>query len=135
MNKEIYTTDIRKDIKKMMSFLHIDINTKYSINTLKHLQLPEEVQKEIDERHELTIRYIPLINEIEINAYNEDHHNGNSYSDIWHNVKLKEYSDKELVLILNSVRERLYNDCFIKEKGNIIKNLVNISLRNKLKKL
>lgn len=132
MYKGIFTKNIKKDISNMMSFLKEKDKSKYSLSNLKYLNIPEDVLLEINARRDLTVTYIPIKDAIEINAYNEDYHNGNSHQDYWFTVELRDYTDDKLILILELVRKNLYIKCFNKEREKIIKDLVNISLSKKL---
>lgn len=135
--EEIKVTDTRKDIIKTLSFLNSK-ETKFPLSYReigRYLKIPDGIMTEINDRRELDVRYLLEKDQIEINAYNEDYHNGNSYQDMFYYADLNDYLEKTVALILKSLSESLYRDCFNKEKDNLINDMVTRSLVIKLNNL
>lgn len=126
------TDNIRMDINRMMSILGKG-DKNFSIGCYADIKkiLPDKVAKEIDERRELDLRYNSSLSQIEIYAYDESHHNGNSYNEYSYNLDLNDYLEETIQKILGNLHDNLYDSIFNKEESLFIKEQVEKRIEEK----
>jgi len=126
------TNNIRMDISIMISILNKkdELSLNGSFDEIKKI-LPDGVIKEIDDRRELDIRYNKTIGEVQIFAYDESHHNGNSYNEYFYELDLNNYLEETIQKILQKLHDRLYDEIFEKEAAEFLKEEVKKRINNK----